>query len=122
MRNAIDWFEIPTIDLDRAVAFYEKVLDVRLKRERFGDMDMAIFTAEDRAVGGAIVLDPRRKPSGDGSLIYLNANGRLDEALAAVAPAGGQIVLPKTDIGEPGFIALVRDREGNVVGLHSERK
>jgi predicted enzyme related to lactoylglutathione lyase len=31
------------------------------------------------------------------------------------------VVQPKTDIGPPGFIALVRDTEGNVVGLHSER-
>jgi len=30
-------------------------------------------------------------------------------------------VLPKTDIGDPGFIALVRDTEGNVVGLHAPR-
>jgi len=31
------------------------------------------------------------------------------------------VVQPKTDIGPPGFIALVRDTEGNIVGLHSER-
>jgi predicted enzyme related to lactoylglutathione lyase len=29
--------------------------------------------------------------------------------------------MPKTDIGAPGFIALLRDSEGNSVGLHSER-
>jgi predicted enzyme related to lactoylglutathione lyase len=29
--------------------------------------------------------------------------------------------MPKTDIREAGFIALVRDTEGNVVGLHSPR-
>jgi hypothetical protein len=27
----------------------------------------------------------------------------------------------RADVGAPGFIALVRDTEGNVVGLHSER-
>jgi predicted enzyme related to lactoylglutathione lyase len=31
------------------------------------------------------------------------------------------VLLPRTDIGEPGFIALVRDTEGNVVGLHEPR-
>jgi predicted enzyme related to lactoylglutathione lyase len=53
--------------------------------------------------------------------MYLNCNGTLDACLARVKDAGGQVVMPKTDIGDPGFIALVMDTEGNTVGLHSER-
>jgi predicted enzyme related to lactoylglutathione lyase len=30
--------------------------------------------------------------------------------------------MPKTDIGDPGFIAVLRDTEGNSVALHSPRK
>jgi predicted enzyme related to lactoylglutathione lyase len=33
--------------------------------------------------------------------------------------AGAQLVLPKTSIGEQGFIALIKDSEGNLVGLHT---
>ncbi len=65
--------------------------------------------------------DARRKPSSDGALLYLNVNGRLDAVVDRIAQAGGEILVPKMDIGEPGFIALFRDTEGNVVGLHSER-
>jgi predicted enzyme related to lactoylglutathione lyase len=43
----------------------------------------------------------------------------LDASLARVAPAGGSVVLPKTDMGP--VIALLRDTEGNVVGLHAPR-
>ena len=32
---------------------------------------------------------------------------------------GGQVVRAKFSIGEYGFIALVRDTEGNMIGLHS---
>jgi len=53
--------------------------------------------------------------------VYLNASGKLDACLERVVPAGGAVVMPKTDIGDPGFIAVVRDTEGNLVGLHSER-
>ena len=56
-----------------------------------------------------------------GVIVYLDADGTLDAGLARVERAGGQVILPKTDIGPPGFIALVRDTEGNLVGLHSER-
>jgi len=36
-----------------------------------------------------------------------------------VADAGGQVVRVKMDIGEYGFIVLVTDTEGSMVGLHS---
>jgi predicted enzyme related to lactoylglutathione lyase len=116
----LNWFEIPAENLDRAVAFYEKVLQTELRREDFGGIPNAIFTTREGA-DGAVILDPRRKPSANGALVYLGVTGRLDAVLARVGEAGGRVVLPKTDIGDPGFIALVQDSEGNVVGLHSER-
>jgi uncharacterized protein len=121
MANALDWFEIPTADLDRAIRFYESVLSVSLKREVFGGIPMAMFPCGDKSSGGALVLDAKRKPGADGVLIYLNTDGHLDAAVQRVAKSGGAVLAPKVDIGEPGFIAIVRDSEGNVVGLHQER-
>jgi predicted enzyme related to lactoylglutathione lyase len=122
MTNTINWFEIPTTDLDRASRFYEVVLATSLKREHFAstDMHMAVFQGEEESVRGALIADKRRKPVADGALVYLHARD-LDASLARIAQAGGSVVLPKTDIGDPGFIALVRDTEGNVVGLHAPR-
>ena len=120
MQNAINWFELFVSDLDRATRFYEAALDVKLRREEFGGTPMAIFmSAADGAVGGALVKNGQ-KPGG-GALVYLNANGKLDAVLGRIRKAGGEVVLPKTDIGAPGFIATIKDTEGNVVGLHSER-
>jgi predicted enzyme related to lactoylglutathione lyase len=121
MTHAINWFEIPAADLDRAVTFYEAVLDVRLKKENFGGMAIAVMPTGETDVGGAIVLDSRRKPSTDGSLVYLNVAKKLDASLARVAKARGEVIVPKTDIGAPGFIAIIRDSEGNHVGLHDPR-
>ena len=121
MANMLNWFEIPTNDLDRAARFYEKVLATSLKREDFGGTPMAIFKAEQPDLAGALVKDARRKPSSDGALVYLNVNGRLDAVIDRIPSAGGEVVLPKTDIGDPGYIAIFRDTEGNVIGVHSER-
>lgn len=125
MTNAINWFEIFVSDLDRALVFYEKALGATFRRESMTGRRMAIFPYAPPGVGGAIVEDKvRRAPaSEDGArtLAYLNLDGKLDAVLARVPAAGGQIVLPKTDIGDPGFIATVRDPDGNLVGLHSER-
>ncbi len=121
-QHAIHWFEIFVTDLDRAVRFYQTMLDIELRPEKEDDRPMAIFaSAVEEGVGGALVRPAGREPTDTGALVYLDANGKLDASLARVERAGGKIVMPKTDIGPPGFIALVRDTEGNVVGLHSER-
>lgn len=120
--NAVNWFEIFVTDLGRAARFYQAVLGVPLRREDYAHKPTVVFPAAGDGVGGALVEDPERnRPDGGGTLIYLNANGKLDACLGRVVEYGGAVVLPKTDIGEPGFIALVRDTEGNTVGLHSER-
>ena len=54
-------------------------------------------------------------PGGGGTLIYFSC---AVEA-ARAAEQGGSVVQEKMPIGESGFIALVNDTEGNMIGLHS---
>jgi predicted enzyme related to lactoylglutathione lyase len=68
-----------------------------------------------------LVQQKGRAPTEQGVIVYLDANGKLDACVARVERAGGRVVKGKTDIGPPGFIALISDTEGNLVGLHSER-
>jgi predicted enzyme related to lactoylglutathione lyase len=119
MTNALNWFEIPVADIDRAHRFWQDVLAHDLRRESFGGTPHALFPMKEPGVGGSLVQDGRRKPAADGSLVYLNVEGQLDACVGRAAEAGGAVVLPRTPIGEHGFIAMIRDTEGNVVGLHS---
>jgi predicted enzyme related to lactoylglutathione lyase len=119
--NVIDWFEIPTTNLDRAAKFYETVLGVRLKMADFGGTPQALLLGGKDGVGGALIQDAKRKPTAGGTLVYLNAGKDLDGCLDRVTRAGGRVVLPKTDIGDPGYIAIFADPEGNTVGLHVEK-
>jgi predicted enzyme related to lactoylglutathione lyase len=121
MPNTVNWFEIPVVNLDRAAAFYDRLLQTTLRKEIFGKYPMAIFQSAKDGVGGAILLDPMRKPSTDGTLVYLDARGDLDGSLRRAADMHAEVILPRTDIGEPGFIAILRDSEGNLVGLHQPR-
>jgi len=122
MSHPIHWFEIFVTDFERAVRFYQTVLNIDLRRENEDGRPMAIFaSAVEEGVGGALVRQAGREPTDKGVLVYLDADGKLDACLGRVERAGGTVVQPKTDIGKPGFIALLRDSEGNLVGLHSER-
>jgi hypothetical protein len=119
--HAIQWFEIPVIDLDRATRFYEGALGIRLRRELFGGSPIAIFPSESKlSVGGCLVKMENRRPSPDGAIVYLVVSD-LGKSLARLESVGGELVQPETDIGEHGHIAQVRDTEGNVVGLHQPR-
>jgi hypothetical protein len=119
MRNTINWFEIFVADMPRAKRFYEQVLSTQLKGEQFNGEAHAIFP--DEGLKGALVRRESRKPSAEGALVYVNCDGHLDAALGRVPAAGGRVLMPKTDIGDPGFIAVIADTEGNAVGLHSAR-
>ena len=115
--NAINWFEIPVLDFDRAVRFHESVLSVKLKQELFGSKQFAVFPASEPGVAGALVKGAGRLPGGTGILIYIDAP-ELEESLMKTATAGGKIALPLTDIGPMGQIAAVIDPDGNRIGLH----
>ena len=117
--NALTWFEIPAQDIDRAANFYEKLLQISLHREVFSGAPNAIFPYKD-GVGGSIAQVPYAKAGGDGTIVYLNVPNLelLDSALAQVESLGGAVIMPKTFIGDPGYMALIRDTEGNRVGLN----
>lgn len=118
-QNAINWFEIPCADLDRATAFYETLLDTKLVRDAMEDGAMFDHT-DGRGIGGTLVKRTFRKPAAGGPMVYLNCNGNLDEVLARVRPAGGLVLQPKTAVpGGHGHFACLRDSEGNHIGLHS---
>ena len=123
MKNALNWFEIPVSDLDRAKQFYGTVLNGELNVQPMGeDGTMAILPSRD-GVGGALVKsdsdDWDYTPSQKGSIVYLNGGNDLSVPLSKVETAGGKVLVDKMDIGENGFVAFFLDTEGNKVGLHS---
>jgi uncharacterized protein len=120
MANQIVWCDIPVLDLDRAVKFYSAMLGQEVKKQEFPGMTIGILPHDDGEVGACLFTSEEEKPSEKGTMIYLNASGRLDDAIAAVTPNGGKIVKTKHPIGPFGFRAIIIDSEGNRVALHSD--
>ena len=122
MKNAINWFEIPVKDFDRAKTFYEAVFETKMDTmtmEEMG-MTMAFFPADwENGIGGGIAFGPGYEPTDKGSLIYLNGGDDLDAPLSRVEKAGGKVILPKTSLGQHGFMGQFIDTEGNRVAFHS---
>ncbi len=117
--NALNWFEIPVTDVERAKRFYESAFDIKMDLTEMLGMQMVIFPSQHPKTGGALVKSAQHKPSTVGSVVYLNGNPNLQTVLDKIEEAGGRVIMPKTSLGESGNMALFLDAEGNLVGLHS---
>ena len=121
----VGWFDIYVDDMDRAQTFYETVLQTELAplddpNDDTVVMRMFVDDFESHGAGGALVKLAHASPGVGGSLVYFSCDDCAVEESRAAA-AGGQIARPKSSIGEHGFVSLVMDSEGNMIGLHSQR-
>jgi predicted enzyme related to lactoylglutathione lyase len=121
MTNAISWFEIPVKNLERAKSFYGAMLAIEITNYHMDHAKYGMFSSDDdnTKVTGALIQMEGLEPSTQGTTVYLNGGDDLGIPLARVESSGGTILMPKTNIGENGFMAQILDTEGNKVALHS---
>jgi predicted enzyme related to lactoylglutathione lyase len=120
--NPVGWFEIYIQDVDRAIKFYESVFECELQELKTPLPGRRLFAfpmeqAQNGASGALVKMDGF--PSGGNStIVYFNCEDCSVEE-SRVRQSGGRVQFPKMAIGEYGFISLVFDTEGNMIGLHS---
>jgi predicted enzyme related to lactoylglutathione lyase len=118
--DAVNWFELYVNDFDRAKKFYEATLKTTLAENEMEGCRMGIFSFDEKnGIGGAITKMAGMSGGAGGTMVYLNVEGDLDGVLQRVPANGGEIIKPRLSIGQHGFIGIIKDTEGNVVGLHS---
>jgi uncharacterized protein len=111
--NPVGWFEIYVQDMRRAKTFYETVFSTKL--EKLSDHAEGHGTHRRYRRVGA---EERRPASGNSVIVYFMCEDCANESKKA-ATNGGKVMKYNSAIGQHGFIALVNDTEGNVIGLHS---
>ncbi len=120
--NAVGWFDIYVDDLDRAVAFYETMLDTKLDpmNDPTDETQMMSFPAEMSAygAGGALTKAPHAGPGIGGTIVYFMVEDCAKQQGLA-EQAGGRVVRPKFSIGDFGWVLLCQDTEGNLIGFNS---
>lgn len=108
-------FEIPADDPQRAIEFYETVFGWRIEKwdgpleywlvmtgpEDEPGIDGGLARREDPAMGVENIIDVQD----------------LDTSLKAVSAQGGEIIRPKRAVPGVGWMAYIKDTEGNVFGL-----
>lgn len=120
--NASVYFEIYVQDMPRAQKFYEAVFQRKLKKieSPVPGLEMLQFEGDPNSYGtsGALVKMQGVPSGGNSVLVYFGCKDCAEEA-QRVVQNGGSIFKPKMSIGQYGYIVLVHDTEGNMIGLHS---
>jgi predicted enzyme related to lactoylglutathione lyase len=118
--DAVNWFELYVDDFNRAKKFYETTLKTTLQESQMEGCQMGVFPCDHiNGVGGSITKMGGMTLGAGGTIVYLNVEGDLDGVLQRASANGGAVIKPRLAIGEHGFIGMIKDTEGNVVGLHS---
>jgi hypothetical protein len=122
MAHPLIYFEIPVEDMDRAIAFYEALLESKLTRQTVDGYDMALFPFVEGAPGatGALAKGDVYRPSKNGAILYFRVPD-IRKTVAIAQAKGRNILLPIKDIGDAGLIAEIEDSEGNRVALNQVR-
>jgi len=122
--DTLCWTDIPVTNLDRAIKFYSAVLGKEVRRLSESRMEYGLLPHEEQNASGCLVVrgdsgGVDNRPSANGPLIYLSAEGRLDEAVETARKNGGKVLRARQKIGEHGFRAVIIDSEGNRIALHT---
>ncbi len=116
------WFEIYVQDMARARKFYESVFQITLQElsSPVPGIEMLTFPSQQEryGCGGALVKMEGAPSGGSSTLIYFPCEDCAQEESRA-AVSGGKVHRPKMAIGKYGYISLVCDTEGNMIGLHT---
>jgi predicted enzyme related to lactoylglutathione lyase len=126
MDNTVVWADIPATDLDRAMKFYGAVLERKFQKVE-GMEGIALEAPPEQSdarqgpqpVSFDLAVGENQKPGTGGCTIYLDSHGDPEGMLQRAVAAGGQVLMPLTDMGEMvGSIGMFLDSEGNRIGVH----
>jgi predicted enzyme related to lactoylglutathione lyase len=120
--NPVGWFDIYVSNLARAKKFYEFVFNIQLVDFpiEWGRQSAFPSDYEGLNISGALVEKADMTENGNNTVVYFTSDDCISEE-TRVEKAGGKIIKSKMSIGEFGFISIIKDTEGNTIGLHSRQ-
>ena len=113
-RAIMVWGEIPVTDMEKSVAFYNKVFGYDMKIDNSGPNPMATLAGLENTAGAH--LYPGKPAPDSGNTIHLGLTDSLEAGMARCTEAGGEVVSPPIQI-PAGRFAYAKDLDGNSIGL-----
>ena len=113
-----DWVDLQTTDQSAAKQFYSSLFGWSFEDSPMPQGGVYSMATLDGETVAAIAPMPPGLPEGVPPMwnTYIAVDD-VDAIVGKVAPAGGQVLMPATDIGDAGRMAFVADPTGAAVGL-----
>lgn len=118
--NPVSYFEIPVLDLHRAMQFYSTVFGSHFEQALVDGNEMAFFMYDDALPGasGALAQGESYVPSQSGVRLYFDVSD-IQQTIERALSTGSILLYPITPVGGFGSVAEITDSEGNCIGLHA---
>lgn len=120
--DAVVHFEIPTKKYDTAKKFYMDIFGWKIEEWPGMPNKYGMTTTTNDGKGGINggLMEPSQ-PFENATIITISV-ASIDDYLAKITAAGGQMLMPKSPVGDMGFMARFSDLDGNTVGLWEDAK
>ncbi len=116
--NLVLWLDIPVANLDRALTFYQALLNCDARDHRPNTSNASFqFSAQGSGLSLIEISDHSVNPTS--ITPYLNCQKRLAHATSQVTLHGGRILEDIHSMEPFGKRAVIEDSEGNRIALHS---
>jgi predicted enzyme related to lactoylglutathione lyase len=115
-------FEIHAAEPEKSVAFYRELFGWKfqhLAHINYWLIDTA--HADEPGIGGGLMQRQGRKPADDQPInahVCTVTVSSVDDYLAKAEKLGARVALPKMTIPGVGYVAYVKDPDGNIFGMH----
>lgn len=116
-KNIVCHVEWAVSSLDKAKAFYGGLFAWTF--EGMGE-EYLMFNTGSEELGGGLMLSKEVKP-GQSPIIYIHVDS-IETKLPEAEKLGGKVCVPKTEIPNMGWFAVLADLDGNPVGIFESAK
>lgn len=113
--NSIEWNELITSDPEAAVTFYGELFGWTTEKFPMGDFDYTMFKHGEKTFGG--VMKPMQPGTPSQWLNYVSVTD-IEASFAKATSLGANPVVGPMNLGGVGKIAVFKDPQGALIGLH----
>jgi predicted enzyme related to lactoylglutathione lyase len=106
--------EIPADDVSASRQFYNQVFGWSFQDFPMEQGIYAMYQTRQGGIGGGITTPPPGAPK---SIVNYILVDEIEPVLEQILSRGGDLMLPKTQVADMGWMALFTDPSGNVLGL-----
>jgi len=110
------WNELLTTDIRKAESFYISLFGWTVTKHDMGEFEYTMFMNGDKPIGGMMQMPQDKEGVPSHWMSYVSVSD-VDASVNKAKSLGAEIIMPKTQAGNFGYFALLKDPTGAYFSL-----